>query len=393
MAGALSPLKSIRSREKARLYSNSSPAGMSPCTMPLSLWLAWKVTTLRALIGISSPVRGLRPGRGALRADVEVAEARQLDVVAGHEGAVDDRRRRPRPCPWPRACSARAARTAARPARPWSAWASRCVGRIDLVARLVVVVMVCASAAQARTQALTQRLPAPSATAAVDALVGQRRCRRPAVPGARPGCARRRRCRPWLPPACRCRTGAPSAPGRCGLRRCACISASCVTASPRPPARCRATTDCWRGTGANAGRSRSSSAVEVELEQHRRLRQLVGLAPLRVQFADTADRAGRPARRARSAPGAAPGASPATKRARARREQRLDVALDVEEVDRALLRAPLQRVGAGRRPGRPGASAGARRPRATSPSAAAASRRNTRPTSNTRTRAALRARL
>jgi len=29
----------------------------------LSFWLAWKVTTRRAEIGISSPVLGLRPGR------------------------------------------------------------------------------------------------------------------------------------------------------------------------------------------------------------------------------------------------------------------------------------------------------------------------------------------
>ena len=37
-----------------------------PWICSLSLWLAWKVTTRRASIGIASPVRGLRPGRGAL---------------------------------------------------------------------------------------------------------------------------------------------------------------------------------------------------------------------------------------------------------------------------------------------------------------------------------------
>ena len=31
-----------------------------------SLWLAWKVTTRRASMAMASPVRGLRPGRGAL---------------------------------------------------------------------------------------------------------------------------------------------------------------------------------------------------------------------------------------------------------------------------------------------------------------------------------------
>ena len=31
--------------------------------MAFSFWLAWNVTTRRAVIGISSPVFGLRPGR------------------------------------------------------------------------------------------------------------------------------------------------------------------------------------------------------------------------------------------------------------------------------------------------------------------------------------------
>ncbi len=34
--------------------------------MPFNFWLAWKVTTRRAVIGISSPVFGLRPGRCGL---------------------------------------------------------------------------------------------------------------------------------------------------------------------------------------------------------------------------------------------------------------------------------------------------------------------------------------
>src|SRR5574343_954840 len=42
------------------------PASVGSWIASLSLWLAWKVATRRASIGISSPVRGLRPGRAAL---------------------------------------------------------------------------------------------------------------------------------------------------------------------------------------------------------------------------------------------------------------------------------------------------------------------------------------
>ncbi len=45
-------------------------------TAAFSFWLAWKVTTRRAVIGISSPVFGLRPGPLRLVAQLEVAEAR-----------------------------------------------------------------------------------------------------------------------------------------------------------------------------------------------------------------------------------------------------------------------------------------------------------------------------
>ena len=56
-----------RASRRICIYSADDAAeGSSPCTMALSLWLAWKVTTLRASIEISSPVRGLRPGRGDL---------------------------------------------------------------------------------------------------------------------------------------------------------------------------------------------------------------------------------------------------------------------------------------------------------------------------------------
>ncbi len=43
------------------------------------------MTTRRALIGISSPVFGLRPGRWFLLAQVEVAEAGELDLLARSE--------------------------------------------------------------------------------------------------------------------------------------------------------------------------------------------------------------------------------------------------------------------------------------------------------------------
>jgi hypothetical protein len=75
---------------KARLYSKSPVGGVSPCTIDFSLWLAWKVTTLRALIGIDSPVRGIAPGPRRLAPDVEVAKTRQLDILAVNQGAVND---------------------------------------------------------------------------------------------------------------------------------------------------------------------------------------------------------------------------------------------------------------------------------------------------------------
>ena len=57
--------------------------------MAFSFWLAWKVTTRRALIGISSPVLGLRPGPLRLVAQLEVAEAGELHALAALEGAAD----------------------------------------------------------------------------------------------------------------------------------------------------------------------------------------------------------------------------------------------------------------------------------------------------------------
>ena len=60
-----------------------------------------------------------------------------------------------------------------------------------------------------------------------------------------------------------------------------------------------------------------------------------------------------------------------------RREQRLEVALDVEEVDRALGLAPLQRLAPGRRRGRRAAAAGERPRRRSGPPARCGSRRKT----------------
>ena len=57
--------------------------------MAFSFWLAWNVTTRRAVIGISSPVLGLRPGPLRLLAQLEVAEARELDALAGLERHAD----------------------------------------------------------------------------------------------------------------------------------------------------------------------------------------------------------------------------------------------------------------------------------------------------------------
>src|SRR3954469_13597657 len=54
---------------------------MSPCTMALSLWLEWKVTTLRALIGTDSPVRGLRPGREPFSRIVKLPKPDSLTSV------------------------------------------------------------------------------------------------------------------------------------------------------------------------------------------------------------------------------------------------------------------------------------------------------------------------
>jgi hypothetical protein len=131
---------------------------------------------------------------------------------------------------------------------------------------------------------------------------------------------------------------------------------------------------------------------QVQFEQHRRVRQLVGLAPARVQFTQHAD-----GHAIDQHPGAAAGVEGRVlggfEHRPARRQQRLDIALDVEEVDRALGTAPLRAVDRAVGQAAPRASAGRCRPPLRSPDATDASRQATRPSSNTRTRGALRARL
>ena len=140
-----------------------------------------------------------------LAPDVEVAEARQLDVVAVDQASRRSGRRRPRPCPSTRACSGPGARTAVRPARPWSASASPATaagrGGAGWRCRGHGVVL----GGSCRAGARRARSPSAARTAAttrVDALVGQRarrrrsssrRTRQAALAGGDVGAARLRR--------------------------------------------------------------------------------------------------------------------------------------------------------------------------------------------------------
>ena len=56
--------------------------------MAFSFWLAWKVTTRRALMGISSSL-GIAAWTLRLIAQLEVAEAGELDAFAALERAAD----------------------------------------------------------------------------------------------------------------------------------------------------------------------------------------------------------------------------------------------------------------------------------------------------------------
>ena len=187
------------------------------------------------------------------------------------------------------------------------------------------------SAAQARRRAAGQRVDhgAPR----------RRRCARrsawpvvQAAPGARPCCVRRRRC---PPPAClggRRRTAAPTAPGRAVVRAARCHQLRRgVTLSATTTAMSR----CDRLVSRHRRELRQRAlqhGIQVEFEQHRRMRQLVGLAPARVQFADDADAAAVELD-ARAAARVQRRMLVGTKLQRARRQQGFDVALDVEEVD------------------------------------------------------------
>ena len=122
--------------------------------------------------------------------------------------------------------------------------------------------------------------------------------------------------------------------------------------------------------------------------------QLVGLAPARMQLADEADARGRRARSRRCGPGCSAGCArrhEASRRRGANSASRSPLTSKKSTARSAL--APLQRRRPGRRRGRRAAAAGARRPRRRRRPARSASRRNTLPSSNTRTRVALRARL
>src|SRR5690606_34504027 len=53
-------------RQRGRGRGGRHAASPLVPTPSLSFWLAWNVTTLRAAMGMTSPVLGLRPGRGGL---------------------------------------------------------------------------------------------------------------------------------------------------------------------------------------------------------------------------------------------------------------------------------------------------------------------------------------
>ena len=57
--------------------------------MAFSFWLAWNVTTRRAVIGISSPVFGLRPGRCGFSRSWKLPKPDSLTRVAGFERDAD----------------------------------------------------------------------------------------------------------------------------------------------------------------------------------------------------------------------------------------------------------------------------------------------------------------
>ena len=120
--------------------------------------------------------------------------------------------------------------------------------------------------------------------------------------------------------------------------------------------------DCCRGKGANVGKADGRQRRLVELEQHRRCRQFVLLAPARMQLADMAD-ADAVDLDPRTASGMQRRMCRCNEDRPARRAERLDVALDVVEVDGAFLRAPTAAARLRRRRGRRCAPAGGHRRR------------------------------
>ena len=62
--------------------------------MAFSFWLAWNVTTRRAVIGISSPVFGLRPGRCGLSRSWKLPKPDSLTlspVLERHPDLLEER--------------------------------------------------------------------------------------------------------------------------------------------------------------------------------------------------------------------------------------------------------------------------------------------------------------
>ena len=171
------------------------------------------------------------------------------------------------------------------------------------------------TAARRRTPRRGSSAASTPATTRVDALVGQRRRRR------RSSSSRTRQA---------ALAGGDAGRRASSARRCRTASSADAPAAPRPrrsppsarrgvtlfagdDARGRATPTAAAAAARSSAAARAHQRVGVELEQHRRCRQLVGLAPARVQLADEADARGRRARSRRCGPGAAPDARAGTK--------------------------------------------------------------------------------